>query len=52
MLQAYALERSGAKGLDEFWEASKADFQLPAIAQEVVQEVVQTLLNARSKLEQ
>jgi putative hydrolase of HD superfamily len=51
LVQAYALERSGAKGLDEFWEASETDFQLPPIAQEVVQEVVRALLNARSKIE-
>lgn len=51
LVQAYALERSGAKGLDEFWEASHSDFQLPAVAQEVVKEVVQSLLDARSKIE-
>jgi putative hydrolase of HD superfamily len=52
LVQAYALERSGAKGLDEFWQvAHEADFQLPAVAQEVVQEVVQSLLDARSKIE-
>ena len=52
LVQAYALERSGAKGLDEFWEvAHDADFQLPAIAQAVVQEVLQSLLDARSKIE-
>jgi 5'-deoxynucleotidase YfbR-like HD superfamily hydrolase len=51
LVQAYALERSGANGLDEFWEASEADFQLPAVAQEVVQEVVRALLDARSKIE-
>jgi putative hydrolase of HD superfamily len=52
LVQAYALERSGAKGLDEFWQvAHEADFQLPAVAQEVVQEVVQSLLDARSRIE-
>ena len=51
LVQAYALERSGARGLDEFWEvAHEADFQLPAIAQGVVQEVLQSLLDARSKI--
>ena len=33
LIQAYALERAGAKGLDEFWDvANDAKFQLPAIA--------------------
>ena len=51
LVQAYALEHAGAKGLDEFWEvAAAADFQLPAIAQTVVQEVVASLLAARSKI--
>jgi putative hydrolase of HD superfamily len=53
LVQAYALERSGAKGLDEFWQvAHEADFQLPTVAQEVVREVLQSLLDARSKIEQ
>lgn len=52
LVQAYALERAGAKGLDEFWEvAHEAEFQLPAIAQTAVQEVVQSLLDARRKIE-
>lgn len=52
LVQAYALERSGAKGLDEFWDvAHPADFQLPSVAQEVVSEVLRSLLDARSKLE-
>ncbi len=51
LVQAYALERSGARGLDEFWQvAHEADFQLPAVAQEVVQQVVQSLLEDRSKI--
>ncbi|MDQ2977213.1 MAG: HD domain-containing protein [Acidobacteriota bacterium] len=52
LIQAYALERTGAKGLDEFWEvAHDADFQLPAIANELVGELLQSILNLRSKLE-
>lgn len=52
LVQAYALERSGAKGLDEFWEvAHTAEFQLPAVAHEVVSEVLKLLLDARSKIE-
>jgi putative hydrolase of HD superfamily len=51
LIQAYALERAGAKGLDEFWEvASDANFQLPQIAHEVVREVLQSLLDARSRI--
>ena len=52
LLQAYALELAGAKGLDEFWQvAHDADFQLPPVAQEVVREVLQALLDARSNIE-
>jgi len=52
LIQAYALERAGAKGLDEFWQvAHDADFQLPSIAHEVVREVLQSLLEARSMIE-
>jgi putative hydrolase of HD superfamily len=51
LVQAYALERAGAKGLDEFWEvANEPDFQLPAGAQEVVGEVLQLLLAARAAI--
>jgi 5'-deoxynucleotidase YfbR-like HD superfamily hydrolase len=52
LIQAYALERTGAKGLDEFWQvAHEADFQLPAIAHEVVRELLESLLDARSKID-
>lgn len=48
LIQALALERAGAKGLDEFWEVVlNADFQLPPAAAEVVQEVIDSLLGAR-----
>ncbi|MGH9931773.1 MAG: HD domain-containing protein [Pyrinomonadaceae bacterium] len=51
LVQAYALERSGAKGLDEFWQVAKqSDFQLPQLADQVVEEVLQSLLDARSKI--
>ncbi len=51
LVQAYALEHAGAKGLDEFWEvAHEPDFRLPDIAHEVVREVLQSLLEARSRL--
>jgi putative hydrolase of HD superfamily len=51
LIQAYALERAGAKGLDEFWEvAQTAEFNLPNVAGEVVEEVLQSILGARTKL--
>jgi 5'-deoxynucleotidase YfbR-like HD superfamily hydrolase len=51
LIQAYALEHGGAKGLDEFWEVAQgADLNLPLVAGEVVKEVLQSLLEARSKL--
>lgn len=50
LVQAYALEHSGAKGLDEFWEvAHEPDFQLPPVAEAVVNELLEQLLNARAK---
>jgi 5'-deoxynucleotidase YfbR-like HD superfamily hydrolase len=52
LIQAYALEHSGTRGLDEFWQvAREADFNLPTVAHEVVKEVLQALLNARNKIE-
>ena len=52
LVQAYALERSGAKGLAEFWQVTQEpDFQLPEIADQVVNEVLQALLDARSKID-
>ena len=51
LIQAYALERAGAKGLDEFWEVvEKADFQLPSNANEVVREVLESIVNARRSI--
>ncbi len=50
LVEALALERAGARGLDEFWEvAQTADFELPEAAGFVVKEVLQSLLEARSK---
>jgi putative hydrolase of HD superfamily len=52
LLQAYALECAGAKGLDEFWEvAEEADFKLPPVAHEVVIELLRSLLDVRSRIE-
>lgn len=51
LIQAYALERAGAGELDEFWQvAQRPDFKLPEVASQVVTEVLQSLLDARSKL--
>ena len=52
LVQAYALERAGARGLDEFWEvATAADFQLPAEARAVVDELLKLILAERRRLE-
>jgi putative hydrolase of HD superfamily len=52
LVQAYALERAGAKGLDEFWEvAREPDFLLPPVAHEVVSELLRSLLEARNRIE-
>lgn len=51
LVQLLALERAGARGLDEFWEvAEKPDFQLGAVADQTINEIFQSLLKARSKL--
>ncbi|HKO98992.1 MAG TPA: HD domain-containing protein [Pyrinomonadaceae bacterium] len=51
LIQALALERTGAKGLDEFWDvATEAGFQLPAEADAVVKEVIDSILRAREEL--
>ena len=51
LIQAYALERAGARGLDEFWDvAQNADFQLPASAEEVVKELLEAILTSRKQL--
>ena len=52
LIQAYALERAGAKGLDEFWDVvEEADFQLPTEANEVVREVLESIMKARRTLD-
>ena len=51
LVEALALERAGARGLGEFWEiTANADFQLDMPAREIVQGVIQSLLNARSRI--
>ncbi|MFN2516174.1 MAG: HD family hydrolase [Pyrinomonadaceae bacterium] len=52
LVEAYALEHAGARGLDEFWEVvHEANFRLPAIAHEVVSETLQSLIDARSEIQ-
>jgi putative hydrolase of HD superfamily len=51
LIQVLALERAGARGLDEFWEvAEKPDFNLEGTAEQVVQELLRSILNARNEL--
>ena len=52
LVQVLALERGGARGLDEFWEvANEGNFELQGIAQEVVKEVLQSLLAAHAEID-
>lgn len=51
LIQALALERAGARGLDEFWEvAEKPDFNLEGAAEQVVLDLLRSILNARNEL--
>jgi putative hydrolase of HD superfamily len=51
LIQVYALERAGARGLNEFWEvAEKPDFNLDGTAEQIVQELLESILKARSEL--
>jgi putative hydrolase of HD superfamily len=51
LIQVLALERAGARGLDEFWEvAEKPDFNLEGVAEQIVLELLRSILNARSEL--
>jgi putative hydrolase of HD superfamily len=50
LVQVLALERAGARGLDEFWEVTKTpNFCLEGVAAEVVDELVASILSARRK---
>jgi putative hydrolase of HD superfamily len=50
LVEAHALERAGAAGLDEFWEiALTAEFGLPEAAEIIVKDLIQSLLRARSE---
>jgi putative hydrolase of HD superfamily len=51
LVQVLALERAGARGLDEFWEvAENPGFNLEGAAQRIVEELIQSILTARSEL--
>ena len=51
LIQVLALERAGARGLDEFWEvAEKPEFNLEGTADQVVVELLRSILNARNEL--
>lgn len=51
LIQVLALERAGARGLDEFWEvAAKPEFNLEGKAAQIVQELLESILNARREL--
>ena len=51
LIQVLALERAGARGLDEFWEvAEKPDFNLEGAAEQIVLELLRSILNARDDL--
>jgi len=51
LIQVLALERSGVRGLDEFWQvAEKPDFQLEGVARDSVDRFVTSLLKARSEV--
>jgi len=50
LVQVLALERAGARGLDEFWEvAHNPDFRLEGKAGELVAGILQSLLEQRTK---
>jgi putative hydrolase of HD superfamily len=51
LVEALALERAGARGLDEFWDvATDADFQLESPAHDIIQQVLELLLGARREI--
>jgi putative hydrolase of HD superfamily len=51
LVEALALERAGARGLDEFWKvAEKPEFQLDGAARQMVEELFDSLLKARSEI--
>lgn len=52
LIQVLALERAGARGLDEFWEvAENPEFKLEGVAEQIVLELLRSILKARSELQ-
>jgi putative hydrolase of HD superfamily len=52
LIQVLALERAGARGLDEFWEvAQNPEFNLEGVAEQIVLELLRSILKARSELQ-
>ena len=48
LIQVLALERAGARGLNEFWEVTKnPNFQLEGAAKDTIDELIKELLQAR-----
>lgn len=50
LVQVLALERAGAKGLEEFWQAAEGPFNLEGPAGEVVAGICRALLDERHKV--
>jgi len=51
LVEALALERAGGRGLDEFWEvAENPQLQLEGPAKQIVDELLQSLLEARAEI--
>jgi len=51
LVQVLALERAGARGLDEFWEVARnPDFQLEGPAKELVADILELLRKERRKV--
>jgi putative hydrolases of HD superfamily len=51
LVEALALERAGARGLEEFWEvAQTTDLQIDGAARSIMTELFHSLLDARSEI--
>jgi putative hydrolase of HD superfamily len=51
LVQVLALERAGARGLDEFWQvAEQPDFNLEGEAEQIVHELLRSILKVRAEL--
>lgn len=51
LVQVLALERAGAKGLDEFWEiAQTGHLQLEGVARKLIRDILDSLLAARESI--